>query len=372
MNVLIVVPSLSRNYGGPSGKALNLADALRELSVSAQVVGCGEAAGATGLPVLAQFHANLVPRTIAPLTHSVRWADIVHVLGFREPLSALTEALAVLRKTPLVIEPVGTHRPRLRSFRIKGIFDRTAGSYFLSKAGAVVATSRGEMRDMITDGVDAQLIRLRPNGVSVQGLVPLPQGGVAKRSLGIPSDARLIVALGRIIGIKGLTQLPSAIAQLPNDVWAVIAGPDERDGTVARLRAEADRHGVTRRIVVRPEGIWAEEKRALLADASVFCLPSEAESFGVGAAEAAILGIPVVASDSCGVVEWLSSRASATFRYGDIQALVEALRAMLKPRVADEAKVAGPELEKRLRWESIAREQIEVYEEVLAAERQDS
>src|SRR5207248_9910001 len=47
----------------------------------------------------------------------------------------------------------------------------------------------------------------------------------------------------------------------------------------------------------------------LYGDADVFVLPSEGESFGMVAAEAASAGTPVIVTDRCGVAEFLGDGA---------------------------------------------------------------
>ena len=367
MKVVIAVPSLSRTYGGPSAKAELLSRALGELGVDVDVVGCGNEDWATGLPILARYHSNDIPARVGPLIRAVKRADIVHVLGFREPVSTLSEYFALSARKRLVIEPVGTHRRRLRTFRLKAIFDRSLGTWFLRGASLVIATSRAEMSDLVADGVPAEKIRLRPNGIVVKALNPTLDRASTREHLGIGRDVRLIVSIGRIIGIKGLTQLPHALAALPDDVHIYIGGPDERDGSVTAIRAAAREAGVEDRIILRPTGIWGEEKASVMSVADVFCLPSESESFGTAAAEAAALGIPVVCSTSSGIVEWLEPGSVATFQHGDIVQLRAALTEMLQPDAGNAAKRNAPIIMDRLSWGTIAERQVELYSEALAA-----
>lgn len=365
MRALIVVPSMDRDYGGPSAKAKHLASALGIHGVNTQVIGCSATSVRGGVPVLFRFHSNLVPSKFSPFRRAVREADVVHVLGFREPVSALTELLAVAVGKPLVIEPVGTHRPRLRSFRIKGFFDRSLGRLILGCASAVVATSHAEYQDLVADGVPADVIQIRPNGLDVGALSPLPSRTEARAALGVPAEARLILSLGRMIGIKGLHQIPWAMGEMPDDVWALIAGFDERDGTPQRVRDAATEAGVTDRVIIHPRGVWGEEKLRMLAAASACCLPSESESFGNAAAEAAAIGLPVACTDSCGIAEWLDPETSATFTYGDRAGLVRALSKVLQPQVLTEAAEGAERFRSRFGWHSIAEQQKEIYESVL-------
>ena len=112
-----------------------------------------------------------------------------------------------------------------------------------------------------------------------------------------------------------------------------------------------------------PHGLWGNERAQAFADADAFCLPSATENFGIAAAEAACLGLPVVVSDECGVAEWLDLDATRTVPYGDIGALVAALRWATEGNAAQNAaKVGAPALQARLSWSRIAKEQVEMYE----------
>ena len=100
VRVLITVPSLDRSFGGPAVKVGQLASALRGFGLDVRVVGCGSGQDALGLPILFRYHGTPVPRSVRPLARLVHHADIVHILGFRDPLgtaAALTARRAACR-----------------------------------------------------------------------------------------------------------------------------------------------------------------------------------------------------------------------------------------------------------------------------------
>src|SRR5262245_12833138 len=51
--------------------------------------------------------------------------DVVHVMGFRDPVTTTVAAWCRARRLPYVFEPVGMFRPRLRKVRLKRAFDAT-------------------------------------------------------------------------------------------------------------------------------------------------------------------------------------------------------------------------------------------------------
>lgn len=129
----------------------------------------------------------------------------------------------------------------------------------------------------------------------------------ARRRLGLPEDAPLVVGVGRLVPRKGFDVLLRAatrlVDRLPGLVVAV-AG-DGRDRT--RLEREARRSGAPVRFLGRlPDA----ELPALLgcADAFAMCcrdrwLGLEQEGFGIVFVEAAACGIPVLAGASGGAAE---------------------------------------------------------------------
>ena len=256
---------------------------------------------------------------------AIEKADVVHVMGMREPVSAAAALTARRSRVPYVIEPVGTHRRRVRSHRLKRAFDATTGKAILRDARAIIATSRMEATELIEDGIAPSSIRIRSNGICLDKVLPLPRRGQLRATLRIPQEAPLVLFLGRIAAKKQLLHLVHALDRLPG-VWALIAGPDYHDGTLQAIESLRARLDLEDRLLLVPEGLWDGQKAQALADADCFCLPSESENFGTAALEAAGVGLPVVLSDRCGGAELLGPQASVVFDYGDIAGLALALR----------------------------------------------
>jgi glycosyltransferase involved in cell wall biosynthesis len=362
LRILLTVPSLAKEFGGPTSKAGALGDALHSLGHEVRVVGAGasDEVGTVALGRIGSFHGTPIPAKIGPLAHLVRDADVVHILGFRDPVGTFASVLARGRRIPYVLEPTGMLKPRLRSVGAKRVFDRSLGRVVIGGAGAVVVASSIEAEDVV-DAVRPALVRMRPNGVAFEDLLPLPARGLARRRFGIPVDAPLIVTLARIGAIKGLQVLARSLAEL-DDVWWLLAGPDERDGTLRSLRLAIDEAGVSQRVVIDPRGLWSGSKREALADADVFCLPSEYESFGTAALEAAGIGLPVVMTDRCGVRDVLAGPSYSQAPVGDASALARAISGQLTRGRALPTDDVATSLRERLDWKAVAAMQLEIYE----------
>ena len=107
-------------------------------------------------------HGTPIPRSLARVRSAAARADVVHVLGYRDPVGT-TAALAAARAgVPYLIEPCGMHRPRGRSIRAKRAFEVMLGRRILGRAAMLVATSKLERHELTDDGVPSFRVRVRP------------------------------------------------------------------------------------------------------------------------------------------------------------------------------------------------------------------
>lgn len=323
--------------------------------------------------MLGQYHANPIPRRLRPLRDVIAWADIVHVLGYREPVSAFATAISWRRGVPYLIEPFGSYGRRSRSLRMKAIYDLVARRTVVPNAAGIIATSQLEAERLVAEDIDRDRIFVRPNGLAFHSASDLSDEGAFRRRLGIPQHARLVLCISRLARTKGLQVLMRAMAQPKlREAWCVIAGPDYKDGTLPSLLELRRRLGLEARVLILEKGIWDADKWAALRDADGFCLPSPSESFGFAALEAAASGIPVVVSEGCGGREWLPPESTRVFAVGSELDLSRALDEVLAGDIAVAAANAAAEFRRRLDWDHVAQAQLEIYESVLAGMPQRS
>jgi glycosyltransferase involved in cell wall biosynthesis len=154
----------------------------------------------------------------------------------------------------------------------------------LENAAALHVTGELEAQNLRTLGLRSKIVCI-PNGLFVP----------KKCRVRSPARKKLVVFLGRLHPIKGLPMLLDAWARIrPLDWSLVIAGPDE-EGHRRALENQVSALALTNAVCfVGP--VNEVEKRALLARASVFILPSHSENFGIAAGEALADGLPVIAT----------------------------------------------------------------------------
>jgi glycosyltransferase involved in cell wall biosynthesis len=288
--------------------------------------------------------------------------DIVHVFGYRDVVTTLTAAWARTLRVPYVFEPLDMFVPRFRNVPLKRAFDRALGEPVAHGADLVVACSSHEARQLVEAGLPEPRIRVRPNGF------PAPEddgrAGSLRAGLGLGSDERLVLSVGRISFKKGLDLLIDAVAAL-DGVHLAIVGPDDGDGTLNALERQRHELGLERRVHFLG-ALDTTHPREVYGDADVFVLPSRNESFGIVAAEAVACGIPAVVTDQCGVAETLGASAlvvpcsSEAIRQAIVQLLTE-------PELHASLAAAGPEVARANSWDAMVVRQVELYRQVLAA-----
>lgn len=128
-----------------------------------------------------------------------------------------------------------------------------------------------------------------------------------RAGLGIPEEAAVILAVGRLEPQKGLQHLLAALPAVAADhpqLVILVAGKDGRAATSLKEQAR------TLRLDIRFLG-HREDVPQLLAAADVFCFPSEREGFGGVLIEALAVGCPIVASRIPTTLEVLGSGADS-------------------------------------------------------------
>lgn len=187
----------------------------------------------------------------------------------------------------------------------------------------------------------------------------------ARKEWGIPAQALLMGALGRLSPVKGFDVLIRALSLIKNEappIYLVIAGDgDER----ARLESAVREESLEGRVKFIPS---IDETAPFLKAVDIFCAPSRQEGFGLSILEAMGAGAPVIASRIGGI--------PGMVRHEDTGLLVEPenpeelSRAILR-LAGDEAlrhrlsETAGRLVRDRYSAEEMTRKTRAVYEELV-------
>jgi glycosyltransferase involved in cell wall biosynthesis len=173
-------------------------------------------------------------------------------------------------------------------------------------------------------------------GVDLDEFVPAPPDPAARS----PQPARLL-AVGRLVAVKGHGVLVEAVARLVRDGLEVVATMVGEGPRRAGLEALARDFGVAERI--RFTGaVGQDDIRRFYAEADVFCLPSFAEGLPAVLLEAMASGVPVVASRITGIPELVEDGVSGILvPPGRADRLADAVRDLLADRARRERIAAA-------------------------------
>jgi glycosyltransferase involved in cell wall biosynthesis len=165
---------------------------------------------------------------------------------------------------------------------------------------------------------------------------PPGESGAALAKHGIPSDARLLVNVGRLHYQKNQATLIRAMAAVP-DAHLVIMGEGELR---SELTALARSLGVSGRVHMPGELAWDDAIR-ISQRASAFVFPSLFEGMSLALVEAMTLGLPIVGSDIPSIREAIGE-GGILVPAEDPESLADGVNRVL----------ADPELEQRMRESS--------------------
>jgi glycosyltransferase involved in cell wall biosynthesis len=316
MKVLHVIPSLSPTQGGPSKALPEMARALVQAGVSVDVA-CTDDDG-TGLrlsgvshgvpvthadgfrvfyfPKQTEFYKVSLP-LLSWLCRHAREYEVIHihtVFSFATLAGALAARLAGV---PYIVRPLGVlnvwgmkNRRRWVKALSFGLLDKPA----LNRAAAIHYTSDQEAAEAAPLGLTPQPVVL-PLGMDLSGFASLPPREALAREWPQAAGKKVILFLSRLDEKKGLPVLLEAFAKVHREypqAFLLVAG-DGDSVFLQTLQHQSEQLGIDSAM------LWAghvagERKRAVLAGADVFVLPSRSENFGIALLEAMASGLACV------------------------------------------------------------------------------
>ncbi|MGI5369880.1 glycosyltransferase [Streptomyces iakyrus] len=195
-------------------------------------------------------------------------------------------------------------------------------------------------------GVPGPRIEVVPNGIDVARFrFDAARRHDTRRRLGLPDDAYVIGAVGRLTPGKRFGVLVRALAQLPDDHRLLLVGGGPEEDVLrrtARAAGVADRVLFTGERPCVPDGTPGPDLPSLTAAMDVLASPSPEEAFGLAIVEALASGLPVLYA-SCPALEDLPPSAAPAARRvtggpdAYARALTDVRRQAPAPRTAPEA-----------------------------------
>jgi D-inositol-3-phosphate glycosyltransferase len=227
--------------------------------------------------------------------------DIVHAHFWMSGLAALEAARPLGIPVVMTFHALGVVKRRHQGSKDTSPGDRLRIEERLVRtADRIVATCSDEVFELMRLGATRSRVRVAPCGVDLSMFSP--DGRTERR----PNNRYRLVFVGRLVERKGIGNVISALADVPDAELVVAGGPDraelEHDREIHRLRSLAEEAGVADRVVFRGR-IDRTDLPALLRSAdAVLCVPWY-EPFGIVPLEAMACGVPVIASAVGGLID---------------------------------------------------------------------
>ena len=210
-------------------------------------------------------------------------------------------------------------------------------------AARVFAVSDSLRRLALDLGVAGERALVVSNGVDMERFRPLPRAE-ARRQLGIPADARVLVTVGGLVARKGYHRVIECLPRLRQEwgdvVYLAVGGASKEGDDSKILKAQAATAGVGEH--VKFLGPLAPDTLSVpLSAADALVLASSNEGWANVLLEAMACGTPVVASDVGGNREVVADESvGLIFDLADAHALEPAIDQVLRRQWDRDAIVA--------------------------------
>ena len=308
--------------------------------------------------------------------------DVIHANFFMSGLASLAASTRLHLPLVMTFHALGRVR-RLHQGSADGFPDARFAieEMLVQRADRVIAECPQDQADLETlYRARAEQIDVVPCGFDAAEFAPIDRAE-ARRRLGVPADAFVVLQLGRMVPRKGVDNVIRALSWLPRGMRArllVVGGdspePDERlTPEIARLRQVARECGVADQVTFVGHR-RRHQLRPYYAAANVFATTPWYEPFGITPLEAMACAIPVVASAVGGLKHTVMDGATGCLVPAhEPQALAHALAYLHDhPQVAAAMGRAGLHRARSLfTWERVSELLQGVYQEVITA-RQDA
>lgn len=241
-----------------------------------------------------------------------RWAsappDVVHAHFWTSGLASLMAAKDLGIPVVQTFHGLGALTRRGQGSADSGPAEREQVQRLVARrASWVIATSSGEVSDLVRVGVPRSRVSVVPCGVDTETF--RPEGPVLVRT---PGRHRLVV-LGGLVARNGVDAPISALAALPDTELLIAGGPSVAgllaDPEARRLAEHARACGVADRVHLLGQ-VDRDQVPALLRSADAVVCPSWDEPFGTAALEAMACGVPVVATAVGGMTDTVVDRVT--------------------------------------------------------------
>lgn len=203
-------------------------------------------------------------------------------------------------------------------------------------------------------GVDN--VRVQPLGVDLNHFHPQQRDPAFRQGMGIPSDKKLLIFVGRNSREKNIDVLLATMRQLGSDYHLLLMGPGMP-------------HQVPNNVTVVDRCCGAHEVAKALASSDALLHAGTRETFGLIAQEAMACGIPVVGARAGALAENVPLGAGILCQPLNPDAMAEACTALFSNDIAASGRYARHFVERQFSWDSVIQSLLEHYIDLCKIER---
>lgn len=183
----------------------------------------------------------------------------------------------------------------------KQLMDTLAQKAFLRRTDLVQINNTDEQADVLRYlGQPHPNVVIIPNGVNISDFANLPPKGTFRQKFGVPADRKMVLFMSRLNAKKGLDLLlpgfRAYVQKYPDSVLVLAGSDDGYEATTRQFIEQNNLHDTIRLVGM----LTGDDKKAALADADLFTLPSYSEGFSMAVLEAMAAGTPALVSDRVG------------------------------------------------------------------------
>lgn len=231
-------------------------------------------------------------------------------------------------KVPVTITLRGTEVPHSNNPKLRPLLLRA-----LQGATQLFSVSESLRQHAIALGVEPSRIRVVGNGVDTGKFYPVEKTE-ARRRLGIPDEAKVLVSIGALVKRKGFHRvikvLPELLESEPGLHYLVVGGASPEGDSRTELEQQVRELHLEKQVHFLG-AMSSEELKWPLSASDVFVLATSNEGWANVFLEAMACGLPVITTDVGGNSEVVSlPELGSIVPFGDQTALREALRNALK------------------------------------------
>lgn len=249
----------------------------------------------------------------------------------------------------------------------------------LQKADRIIAATQAELSQLqFLYKANSSRIVIIPPGVDIHRFYPIPPDE-AREFIGVDSQPKILLFVGRIEPLKGLDILLQAIALMRDrgvlahiPFCLLVIGGDPQE-SLESMSAEMVHLQNLRNLYGLQDLVALLGKRSqdtlpyYYSSAEAVVVPSHYESFGMVALEAMACGTPVVASEVGGLAYLIQDgKTGYTVPVGDPAALADRLAdLLLNEPLRHKLSVQASELAAQYAWPNIVKRLLKVYHDAL-------